>query len=67
MQGGPGTDRRSKEMTEQKCIKWVQENLPFAMKSKKGKLQYPFKSDYFAREIEQNLGKELYKLLNQKL
>ena len=52
-------------MTEQECIKWVQENLPFLMKSKKGKLQYPFKAAYFAREIERHLGEELYKLLSE--
>ena len=51
-------------MTEEQCIKWVQKHLPFAMKSKKGKLMYPFKSVYFAREIEKNLGKDLFKLLN---
>jgi len=54
-------------MTEQECIKWVQEHMPFAMKSKKGKMMYPFKSVYFAREIEKHLGKDLYKMLNKNL
>jgi hypothetical protein len=53
-------------MTEQECIQWVSENLPFAMKSKKGKLMYPFKSAYFAREIEKTLGKSLFELLEVK-
>ena len=52
-------------MTQQECIKWVQEHLPFAMRSKKGKLQYPFKAAYYAREIEKNLGKALYKLIEE--
>jgi hypothetical protein len=53
-------------MTEQECIKWVQEHLPFAMRSKKGKVVYPFKAARYAREIEERLGKDLYELLNQK-
>jgi hypothetical protein len=53
-------------MTEQECIKWVQENIPFLIRSKRGKVQYPFASNYAARVIEENLGKELFKLLNQK-
>jgi hypothetical protein len=52
-------------MTEQECIKWVQEHLPFAMRSKKGKVVYPFKAVYYAREIENELGKDLFKLLNK--
>ena len=52
-------------MTEQECIKWAQGHLPFAMRSKKGKLMFPFKSSYFAREIEKALGKDLFKLLSE--
>jgi len=51
-------------MTEEQCINWVAENLPFVMKGKQGKLQYPFKSHHVAREIEKNLGKDLFKLLS---
>jgi hypothetical protein len=51
--------------TEDLCIEWVRSKLPFLIRSKKGKLQYPFKAAYAARMIEENLGKELFKLLNK--
>lgn len=53
-------------MTEQECIKWVQRNLPFAIRSKKGKLIYPFKAAYIARDIENHLGEKLFKLIREK-
>jgi hypothetical protein len=50
--------------TEENCIKWVQIHLPFAVASKSGTLQYPFKSAHIARTIEEHLGKSLFKLLH---
>jgi hypothetical protein len=53
-------------MTEQQCIEWVRQNMPFAVKpSKKAKttMIYPYTSYHSQQQVAECIGKELFKLL----
>jgi hypothetical protein len=53
-------------MSEKECIKWVEDNMPFAItpsKKAKTKLIYPFVSSHAEQQVIKHLGKELHKLL----
>ena len=55
--------------SESEAIKWVEEHIPFMVKtvSKKAKhpLTLPFTSPNAAKQVIEGLGKELFKLTNQ--